>query len=319
MALKNALKDKSEAQYRQGFRQFSEALNKATIAAAQKATQWMIDNAVYQTNGKDYLPMRPIVLGGDDLTLLCRADLALTYSEIFCKEFEQASKQALETVYNKYLKDTDVKAYLTASGGILYNKAGHPFTHSHHLVEELCDHAKKLTKSVNKTATTVGPAALAFYRLSNSTSASFESLFKQSQTFELAADKSISMGVSAYFVDNDQANNLTTLKELADKCRNKKLPLSMPRWRQMATQLAMGNLDEANAIFNRALLLASDKKKEYKLTELIETLTPPQLCQSATFNNWYWQNAQQQMTCLINDLLIVDHFRPVTAENGEKQ
>ena len=312
MGLKNALNDKDASEYQQGFRQFSEALNVATIQAAQKATQWVYDNATYLLEGKTYLPMRPIVLGGDDVTLLCRADLALTFSQIFCTEFKIASKAALAEIYDKYLKGSEMKDHLTASGGILYNKAGHPFTHSHHLVEDLCDHAKTLTKSVNESDKEVGPAALAFYRISNSVSSSFDSLFSQSQVFQLNENKSINMGISRYFVETEYPNNLTALTALSDGCNQKNAILSMAKWRQMATFLAQGDFEEADALFNRAKSLKDDPKLVNQLSADIEALLVKNE-ETTVFDRWY-TSTENKKHCLINDLLIIDHFRPVLAK-----
>ena len=42
-------------------------------------------------------------------------------------------EQALAPLFRDYLGDNkSLKRYLTASGGVLYHKAGHPFTTCHH-------------------------------------------------------------------------------------------------------------------------------------------------------------------------------------------
>ncbi len=311
MGLKEALKGKKNKTYQHAFRQFSDALNQATEAAAQKATQWIADNATYQLESepdKNYLPMRPIVLGGDDVTLLCRADLALKFSELFCLEFKKTSKKALQSLHCEHLQKSAMEGYLTASGGILYNKAGHPFTKSLHLVEDLCAHAKKLTKNINKPDKGVGPAALAFYRISNTVSGSFDNTFEQSQNFELENNKRICMGKSAYFVEDEHANSLKALQGIIDNG-----VISMAKWRQMATLLAQGDLEEANALFNRAKSLITDDKAIARLTDNIKVLLV-----ADNINGWYTEK-DDRLTCIINDLLIIDHFRPALADKGEKQ
>ncbi|WP_298943930.1 hypothetical protein [uncultured Psychromonas sp.] len=309
MGLKNALKRTDDIVYQHAFRQFSDALNKATIEAAQKATQWIADNATYTLKGegnKKYLPMRPIVLGGDDVTLLCRADLALTFSKIFCDEFKVASEKALAPIYEQHLKASGMKPYLTASGGILYNKAGHPFISSLSLVEDLCGHAKKLTKSITKSDSEVGPAALAFYRISNAISSSFDQAFEQSQVFALDNNKHITMGKSAYFVEEIYVNNL---KRLDDISKNK--AMSPAKWRQMATLLSQGDLDEAEAMFNRVKSLMSEHNAMNELSDQIAKLLG-----SDVVNGWYSEK-DGMLSCIINDLLIIDHFQPVIADEGE--
>ena len=56
------------------FKNFSQLLDKATVQAAVNAY-----NQVNSGTKSDVIPMRPIVLGGDDLTVICRADLAVPY------------------------------------------------------------------------------------------------------------------------------------------------------------------------------------------------------------------------------------------------
>lgn len=324
MALKNALKNASIDKYRQGFRTFSEALNQATIIAARKATQFVYDQARYTKKDKRLMiPMRPIVLGGDDITLLCRADLALEYSQIFCREFKSASEIELKPLFNLYLKKDDkkesdkknaednrrdsLKPYLTASGGILYHKAGHPFTHSHHLVEDLCAAAKKLTKSVNANDKQVGPAALAFHRLSNAVYESFDEIVERSLTFS-QEESSIQVGLATYFVDQtastkspfdfDKLNRLVELSNLPNA------PIPLSRWRQMLTHISMGDFEETNRIYHRGLDLCNEGKLKEELDQLLDSLTPEGFCREG----WYWEDTSGQKQTIINDLLIASHF-----------
>jgi hypothetical protein len=310
MALKTALADSNLDDYRRGFRHFSEALNKATIAAARKATKFVYDTAKYlnKKDNKLMIPMRPIVLGGDDITLLCRADLASEYSQIFCREFKDASEIALKPLFERYLKtDTALKPYLTASGGILYHKAGHPFTHSHHLVEELCAYAKRLTKSVNQSDQQVGPAALAFHRLSNAVYENFDDIIARALTLG-NEHLSIQMGRSAFFVDQTDSMitpfDLGTLSKLVELCSMKETPVSISRWRQMMTCVAMGDVEEANRIFFRGRDLA-DPKLCQALDTLLDRLTPSGFIR----NNWYWTDNKGNNFSVINDILITHHFQ----------
>lgn len=319
-SLQAVLADKTNAQYCQAFREVSSALAQATQVAAQKATLWLYKKGRYtpENSTKTYLPMRPLVLGGDDVTLLCRADLALEYSKIFCREFKIASKETLGKIHDKYVLTTEVqgaegtktkaikiKPYLTASGGILYHKASHPFTHSHNLVEGLCAKAKKLTKSVDKNA---GPAALAFYRLSNSVLNDIDTLTEQSQQFDVQdkhGQHEIDLSLGAYLVD-EYTNNPITLANL-EKCialsNEENSAVAINKWRQMATQLSMGNKTEADRIYQRAIDLASDISKKKLLEQLQIISEKPQL------DKWYWEkNLNEKLQCIISDILVIDHF-----------
>ncbi|TKG19928.1 Cas10/Cmr2 second palm domain-containing protein [Vibrio breoganii] len=316
MKLKTALQDHDEQSYRQAFRRFSDALNKATVTAAREATLWLYEHVLSEEsselNSKDKftLPMRPIVLGGDDITLFCRADLAMQYARTFCIAFKKSSADELKNL-NVDLGGID---HLTASGGVLFHKASHPFIQSHDLVEKLCSKAKVLTKSLFGLNNTdkVGPAALAFYRVSNATKQDLNVLLEQGETVSLDDQQKLHLGQGAYFVENDSNINgkglshqvLANLDNLMDASSKPQ----MSRFRQMATELSEGNLVEANRIFHRGLSLA--EREAHVLNEALSTLNPTQQI------DWYWKNPSQEnsdghLTTMLKDLLILDHYKPL--------
>ena len=344
--LKEALHDKSDEIYCQTFRQFSEALNEATVAAAKDATQYLYDFIVESGQadvGKVVLPMRPIVLGGDDVTLLCRADLALTYSERFCLAFKHHSSQALASLFEQHLTGSGLKPYLTASGGVLFHKASHPFMHSLHLVEALCSTAKDLTKSVYGTQSNkVGPAALAIYRVSNATQSNFDDLLAQAQTYHVEAG-SICLGQSSYFVSmnkndiaeiaSDKAHSvdaqeqvplmvtrsLADLRLLFEASHDKqKAPMLISKWRQIATLLSQHNQVEAERMYHRSMDLCTDTVIKDHYLDLMRALMP----KTAHDHKWIWsvddKHSDVQQT-FINDLLMFSHFSPVNAIKNEEQ
>lgn len=340
MALKEAL-PKNEADYRKGFRQFSTALNKSTVAAAQIATQELYEQVESEgvtrdKQGRMTLPMRPVVLGGDDITLFCRADLALQYSRTFCEHFKKASELALEELFDAYLSNSKLLPFITASGGILYHKANHPFMHSHHLVEALCDKAKALTKRIYAEDKTqkVGPAALALYRVSNATQLGLGDITKQSLTHSINENTSLTMGLQSYFVSNEKcetengqhstnSRSFHIMDELVELSNSKNAPVSMAKWRQMATHIALGDMEEARRIYHRSVEQCNDKAKIQKLTDALSTLKPTDDLNELE-SPWYWfttNDSSKQMATMINDLLIVDHYmsgKKVAIQGGEE-
>lgn len=256
--LQKALQGKADSEFSGAFRQFSTALGNATQAAAIEATKWLYEsNLKNHPDNNKLLPMRPIVLGGDDITVLCQADLAIGYAERFCEAFKKFSEQELKSLHNKYLKNTELKPYLTASGGVLYHKASHPFVTCHQLVEGLCDEAKLVTKAVDKN---VGPAALSFYRISNILAEDMQQLREMTQSIRVAPDKpAILSSLGGYLLEAvaDRDNSLPKLREMADLARKKKdsgvsLPISIAKLRQMHSHLASGDVNEAKRIHERA-------------------------------------------------------------------
>lgn len=78
-----------------------------------------------------YLPFRPLVYGGDDVTFVCDGRLGLTLAALFLQKFEK------EAADNKLL---------TACAGISIVKAHYPFARAYALSESLCGNAKKLVR-----------------------------------------------------------------------------------------------------------------------------------------------------------------------------
>lgn len=313
--LQTALKVCSDEEFSSAFRTFSNALAKATQTAANKATGWLYDQQSAEQKNTQMLPMRPIVLGGDDVTIFCQADLAIGFSEVFCNEFKEASKAELATLHQQYLQKTTIKPYLTASGGILYHKSTHPFTTCHQLVEGLCQEAKQTTKAVDEN---VGPAALAFYRISTALAEGIASLREQSQHFKLGQQTLIST-LGGYLVaaepKSTEPKKLAPTLEMLAKAicllrqRNAQgtpLPLSIAKLRQMTTELARGDNQEAERIYQRALALLEQKNKpEWKAWQQILG----ELSLGATTESWHWSTANN-LQSWIADLLIHAHFQP---------
>lgn len=82
-------------------------------------------------NGKFYLPFRPLVYGGDDITFVCDGRLGLTLATLFLKEFEKNAADGEQ---------------LTACAGISIVKSHYPFARAYELSESLCSSAKKMVR-----------------------------------------------------------------------------------------------------------------------------------------------------------------------------
>jgi hypothetical protein len=144
------------------FSAFSNAIETANIKAVQKAFNKVV---LSNYDGKHQYPIRPVVLGGDDLTVIIRADLALQFTEIFLREFETASREAFEAIGL-----TGYEQGITACAGIAFVKQSYPLHYALHLAEQLCSDAKKKVKAVdcvNKYGN-VPQSSIAFYKVQDS-------------------------------------------------------------------------------------------------------------------------------------------------------
>lgn len=320
--LQDALKNKSDSDMGKAFRCFSTALALATQRAARGATEWLYqrcrdEQSTEKRTGPLVLPMRPLVLGGDDITLFCRADLALEYAARFCREFKQHAEQALAPLFQDYLgENRQLKRYLTASGGVLYHKSGHPFITCHHLVEGLCKEAKQLTKRVDAN---VGPAALSFYRLAKALAEDIDSLRAQSQTFPFA-EGTLSTSLGGYLVETETTQrlpDLPALYKLVNALNSKKFSaVGIAKWRQLATLVAQNDFEEARQVYLRATdNLAEQHRAAWQalLQETFGYLSGGPL-------PWIGQGQDnpELMRSFLADLLIVDHFMPQPLDVQER-
>ena len=90
------------------------------------------------------VPARPVLLGGDDLTIIVRADLAIAFSEWFLQEVESQTACEFRNLEERF---PDLPERLSACAGIAIVSAGHPFTAAERLAEGLCDSAKTRAKA----------------------------------------------------------------------------------------------------------------------------------------------------------------------------
>jgi hypothetical protein len=88
-----------------------------------------------KTNRK-ILPIRSVILGGDDITFICDGKLGLYFSKIFLEAFESKPAHDGEK--------------LTACAGVAIIKTRYPFYRGYRLAEELCGNAKKANKADKK-------------------------------------------------------------------------------------------------------------------------------------------------------------------------
>ncbi|NJP11256.1 MAG: hypothetical protein HC866_18740 [Leptolyngbyaceae cyanobacterium RU_5_1] len=92
-----------------------------------------------------FLPFRPIVFGGDDVTFVCDGRLGVSLAIEYLNQFETCAKDP-----QTGLLDWDVTANkfvvkgATAAAGVAIVKTHYPFARAYGLAEDLCDDAKKL-------------------------------------------------------------------------------------------------------------------------------------------------------------------------------
>lgn len=86
-----------------------------------------------------YLPIRPIIIGGDDITFVCNGKLGIYLAKCFLKKFEELAKENEDLIK---LKNSLGFKPLSACAGIAITKAKFPFYRGYELAEQLCHSAK---------------------------------------------------------------------------------------------------------------------------------------------------------------------------------
>ncbi|MFH7244120.1 MAG: Cas10/Cmr2 second palm domain-containing protein [Spirulina sp.] len=139
---------KSDPEYIACMRQLSESVKQAGMKALEIVARAVVDgieddvdqggNPIktfkksFRIHEDKYLPFRPLVYGGDDVTFVCDGRIGLTLATRYLKEFENQEA-------------ADGKK-LTACAGVCIVKAHYPFARAYELSEALCRSAKKIAK-----------------------------------------------------------------------------------------------------------------------------------------------------------------------------
>ena len=161
------------------FKKFSEAIESATEKAAQTAYKNVLEPDFEERKkaskdwSKVYIAARPIVLGGDDITIILRSDLALEFTEVFLETFEDSSKQALGEFHDNF-GIPGLPQKLTACAGIAFVKKSYPFSSAYDLAESLCFYSKKVAKE--RKVQGYVPSSFSFHRVTGSIAGDYEDI-----------------------------------------------------------------------------------------------------------------------------------------------
>ena len=239
------------------FKDFSLSIESATKTAVQIAFNNIVvgdkkEFEVKNQNNKKYrYPIRPIVLGGDDLTVIIRADLALAFTETFLIEFEKASKDEFSRLKTKGIDG------LTACAGIAFIKESYPLHYGLNLAEELCKDAKKSSRI---------ESSLTFYKVQESFIVDFDLLKEKT----LKTKSGLSFYAGPYNSENLKELNrkLATIKKESVENDKKK---AVGKLRQIVSETYK---DKSTAIFmlKRMKEINEDFYKSLKLEKELEEI-----------------------------------------------
>lgn len=138
---------KCDHEYINDLRSLSESVNQAGINALKEVTKILVESIQPDEERKkkvkgqfeikdNFLPFRPIVYGGDDVTFVCDGRLGLELAALYLQKLQEQP-----------IADGEP---LKACAGISIVKTHYPFARSYELSEALCREAKRYVKQKNE-------------------------------------------------------------------------------------------------------------------------------------------------------------------------
>ncbi|MCC5900280.1 MAG: hypothetical protein JJU32_20510 [Phormidium sp. BM_Day4_Bin.17] len=172
----------SNREYISAYREFSLELDECTEAAFEKAVQAAFDK---DDDGSTAVPLVPLIVGGDDLTVVCDGEIALTFTQVFLTQFEAETEQ--KPVIAKIAEEQFGVGRLSACAGIAIIKPHFPFSVAYELAESLIKSAKSVKQTVTKPEPDSKPktpfpcSAIDFHILYDSTQIDFDRIRRNLQ------------------------------------------------------------------------------------------------------------------------------------------
>ena len=240
--------------YGEKWREFSQELDKATRCAAKRS----YDEVFKQAQEK----FRAIILGGDDLTVVCAAEYAIDFTRKYLEYFKDECKKRR------------VLGSLTACAGIAYIKTNFPFYYGVELAEMLCAASKKEAKAHSEDPV---PSSFLFAKeLGSYVDESFAAFSARNLTIQTARNEILSLVYGPYKTAKDELGGemLPFVDDLlnAASCLSKYSPLHSAI-RKMITELHI-SVDSTKLLADRAEAIAEENggKAKEAIVELKENL-----------------------------------------------
>ncbi len=252
MTLRKAVQ-KEGKDFIETYSRLSRLIEQGTQAAARAATTEVL---VRYHNGDQCLPARPLLLGGDDITVLVRADLALEYIEVFSRVFEEETAQLLAGMAIDGLPDK-----LTLGFGVVFMRASQPFHMGIELCEQLMAEGKKRAKVIDESTP---PATLVFHRVTGSLVNDYQQIIQTEFTHH-AGEQSYCDTLGVYTLDDravlPRLDDLKALAQLLDHQDMARGPT-----RQLLTLMGH-SLGDAQRRYKRWRQLMKENKNKKTLLE----------------------------------------------------
>ena len=267
-------------------RDFAQVVESTCLKALKYAFTKCIMPA-YESDKKPdkYVPLRPIVIGGDDITIIVRADLAFNFAQHYLKKFQEYSNDSLKSFQDKY----DIRGlplYFTACAGITFVKKAYPFYRAYDLSESLCEYSKSVAKRVNPDSIT--PSCLSFHKITESASGDYKEIRKH----ELTTLEGKKLWYSPYSVVevSTKLPMISNLIDLVEMLKDDNIPHGSIR---TLMQTLYSDSSKAAFDFDRIVEIANAKIKDKAVPKLGDVLRQKLVELSNNQQNPLWSENNQ--------------------------
>lgn len=190
-AMSEENKEKTAKEIKKTFADFSTNLESATVEAIKESFH------KYFSINHTLIKFRPIIIGGDDVAIICDADKALEFTQMYLERFEAYT-------YKKLGKS------LTACAGIVYSNEKFPFHYAIKLAEELCSEAKEVSMRSS--------SCLMFHNIEDSYVLGYEEIKANQQIIQVEEDKTIKLSYAPYYISKEPSiKTLLTISHLVNQ------------------------------------------------------------------------------------------------------
>ncbi|RDU54285.1 Cas10/Cmr2 second palm domain-containing protein [Helicobacter sp. MIT 01-3238] len=190
----NALGNIVRALSKDEMKSFSTTLDNATKESFAKSSTQIKDKY-------GEIKIREVICGGDDLVVVCNADIALDFAKAFLEHFENLT-QNIHKNQN-----------LTACAAIAFFNHKYPIHYALKLAKDLCKEAKIRSKALDSTNP---PSSLMFHNIQSSAVQSFSAFIDDELSLGKNQGKEhiVRLDFGAYFLHNQSRATIPTIEHL---------------------------------------------------------------------------------------------------------
>ena len=200
-------------------------------------------NKAYDDSREDYMDIRKVIIGGDDVTVICNANNALEFTKNFLENFEKETQKIPEL--------QGITKKLTACAGIAYCNEKYPFHYAVDLAEALC--------GVSKNHSERKSSCLMFHNIQSSNYQEWDKFVEDELTIKNDKEKTIiRCDFGAYYLDKKEEANISDFINTLEAYRCDGSPIS--RLRNWLSELYKSDTNAKNLLDRINIITAQSNK-----------------------------------------------------------